>query len=340
MVGDALEVGRDLDRGHHEAEVARHRPRPDDQLDDPVVHFHLALVDEGIPAITASASALSRSTSARIARPSWRSTSPAMVSRSLLEFLEVVLQQPFRHVTPCANRRRAEPGSGSTASASDGSGPLRAAGDPRPVQRVAPRSSPEPAAVNCRSGCSPPAVKATRRRDLPGARSRAVRYTRSVRASIVLLAPAAIAACARADTARPAGAPAAQARRVVVLSLDGFGAERHRDNLRQGVYTDPDGVTTFAGGYVVERALPVNPTLTAPSHASIASGAFPAVTGIVANAFKLPGAPIVRETSGFEAPWGAETDLAGVPAPRQARRGAGVSPAATARRPRAPPTSA
>jgi|NGEPerStandDraft_6_1074524.scaffolds.fasta_scaffold00230_13 predicted AlkP superfamily phosphohydrolase/phosphomutase len=127
-------------------------------------------------------------------------------------------------------------------------------------------------------------------------------------APTALLAPVAIVAlaCAGADTARPATPPAPPARRVVLLSLDGFGAARHLDNLRQGVYTDPDGVAAFTGGYVVERAIPVNPTLTAPSHASIATGAFPAVTGIVANVFKLPGAPIGQDASGFAAPWGAE----------------------------------
>ena len=129
-------------------------------------------------------------------------------------------------------------------------------------------------------------------------------------APTALLAPAAIVAlaCAAADTVRPAveSTPSPPVRRVVLLSLDGFAAERHRDNLRQGVYTDPDGVAAFAGGYVVERAIPVNPTLTAPSHAAIATGAFPGATGIVGNVFKLPGAPIGQETSGFHAQWGAE----------------------------------
>ncbi len=129
--------------------------------------------------------------------------------------------------------------------------------------------------------------------------------------SFVLLAPLAAAAlaCAGADNmpppAKPASAP--PARRVVLLSLDGFPAERHLENLRQGVYTDPDGMAAFAGGYVVERAIPVDPPLTSPSHTSIATGAFPAVTGIVSNVFKLPGEPIDRETSGFRAPWGAES---------------------------------
>ncbi|OYV96567.1 MAG: hypothetical protein B7Z68_05430 [Acidobacteria bacterium 21-70-11] len=135
-----------------------------------------------------------------------------------------------------------------------------------------------------------------------------VGYTHAVHAPTALLAPVAIVACAcaGADTARPA-TPVPPARHVVLLSLDGFGADRHRDNLRQGVYTDPEGVAAFAGAYVVERAIPVDPAFTAPSHASIATGAFPSATGIVANAFKLPGAPIGQETSGFEAPWGVES---------------------------------
>ncbi len=131
-----------------------------------------------------------------------------------------------------------------------------------------------------------------------------------MRPSTALLAATAIAAlaCAGADTARPATdlAPAPPARRVVLLSLDGFAAGRHLENLRQGVYTDPDGMTAFSHGFVVERAIPVNPTLTAPSHTSIATGAFPATTGIVANVFRLPGTPVGQEASGFHAPWGAE----------------------------------
>jgi predicted AlkP superfamily phosphohydrolase/phosphomutase len=92
----------------------------------------------------------------------------------------------------------------------------------------------------------------------------------------------------------------------VLLSLDGFAAERHAENLRNGIYTDPDGVAAFGSGYVVERAIPVNPTLTAVSHTSIASGAFPTVTGIVSNTFHRPGTPILQAVSGFDAPSGAE----------------------------------
>ncbi|HUK13194.1 MAG TPA: alkaline phosphatase family protein [Thermoanaerobaculaceae bacterium] len=108
----------------------------------------------------------------------------------------------------------------------------------------------------------------------------------------------------RSGTAAPAAAHAA---RVVLLSLDGLAATRHRELVRAGAYPDRDGLAAFeAGGYVVERALPAEPTLTAVSHTAIATGAFPAVNGIVSNTFHLPGTPVTQGISGFSAPWGAE----------------------------------
>ena len=132
-----------------------------------------------------------------------------------------------------------------------------------------------------------------------------MRYRNLLSASTVFL----IVACAATESAKPSPQAAAPsgAQRVVLLSLDGFAAERHAENLRNGVYTDPDGVAAFEGGYVVERAIPANPTLTAVSHTSIASGAFPTVTDIVSNIFHRPGTPILQAVSGFDAPWGAES---------------------------------
>ncbi len=119
-----------------------------------------------------------------------------------------------------------------------------------------------------------------------------------------------VAGCVATDTSRPTpkshltGPPG----RVVLLSLDGFAAGRHRDNLRRGLYTDPEGVTAFeTGGRVVESAVPVDPSLTAASHASIATGAFPEFTGIVSNTFHTPHTPITQSVSGFDVPWGAES---------------------------------
>jgi predicted AlkP superfamily phosphohydrolase/phosphomutase len=94
---------------------------------------------------------------------------------------------------------------------------------------------------------------------------------------------------------------------VVLFSLDGLAASRHRENLRNAVYTDRDGLAAFeAAGYVVESAIPVNPPLTSVSHTSMATGALPSVTGIVGNRFHLPGTPIVQSVSGFDAALGAE----------------------------------
>ncbi len=119
----------------------------------------------------------------------------------------------------------------------------------------------------------------------------------------------AVSACVATDTSKPT--PRAhltgQPGRLVLISLDGFAADRHRENLRRGLYTDPEGVAAFeASGYVVENAIPVDPPLTSVSHASIATGAFPGTTGIVANRFHLPSTPVWLGVSGFEARWNAE----------------------------------
>ncbi len=97
------------------------------------------------------------------------------------------------------------------------------------------------------------------------------------------------------------------ARRVVAVSFDGLAAERHARLERDGGYRDPDGLGAFARGLVVARAVPVNPTLTSPSHVAIATGREPSGTGIVGNRFHLPGTPITETVSGFDAPIGAET---------------------------------
>jgi predicted AlkP superfamily phosphohydrolase/phosphomutase len=126
----------------------------------------------------------------------------------------------------------------------------------------------------------------------------------------ILLTPAAFTCRASVPVTPPpprAGLHAT-ARRVVLLSIDGLAATRHRHLLSERAYREPAGLAAFEGwGYVVERAVPVDPTLTAVNHAAIASGALPGVTGIVSNRFHLPGTPISRGVSGFDAPWSAES---------------------------------
>ena len=126
----------------------------------------------------------------------------------------------------------------------------------------------------------------------------------------ILLTPATFSCRASAPLTPPPPRAELQAtaRRVVLLSIDGLAATRHRHLLAQRAYREPAGLAAFEGwGYVVERAVPVDPTLTAVNHAAIASGALPGVTGIVSNRFHLPGTPISRGVSGFEAPWSAES---------------------------------
>jgi predicted AlkP superfamily phosphohydrolase/phosphomutase len=125
----------------------------------------------------------------------------------------------------------------------------------------------------------------------------------------ILLTPATFAcrASAPVTTPQPRADLHATARRVVLLSIDGLAATRHRHLLSQRAYREPAGLAAFEGwGYVVEHAVPVEPTLTAVNHASIATGALPGATGIVSNRFHLPGTPISRSVSGFDAPWSAE----------------------------------
>jgi predicted AlkP superfamily phosphohydrolase/phosphomutase len=134
-------------------------------------------------------------------------------------------------------------------------------------------------------------------------------YTTAMRTfTAIAISFLAVTACHVAPPVKVGGPATQAAHRVVLLSLDGLAAVRHRELLRQGAYRDPAGLAAFeSGGYVVERALPAEPTLTAVSHASIATGAFPAATGIVSNRFHLPGTPITQGVSGFDLPWGAES---------------------------------
>ncbi len=91
------------------------------------------------------------------------------------------------------------------------------------------------------------------------------------------------------------------AQRVVLLSFDGLGA----DSLAR-----QKGLTAFehlAGSGAVARIVPVNPTLTAPTHVSILTGADPQVHGVVSNAFHSPGKPPEQVTRGLTAEISVET---------------------------------
>jgi predicted AlkP superfamily pyrophosphatase or phosphodiesterase len=109
--------------------------------------------------------------------------------------------------------------------------------------------------------------------------------------------------------AKPKGGPAAPrlTRRVVMVSLDGAGAEELQrlwgdDQLDEGGFA-----RFFREGEAASALVPVDPTLTAPNHVSLATGAAPDHTGIVGNRFHPAGAPPFAEVRGFGFPIAAET---------------------------------
>jgi hypothetical protein len=99
------------------------------------------------------------------------------------------------------------------------------------------------------------------------------RYTPAVRKLAIFGAFAALApACVGTDTSSRSEAlrPSPAGVRVVLLSLDGLAAGRHRENLRESVYTDKEGLAAFeVRGFVVESAIRVDPPLTAWSLAQV-----------------------------------------------------------------------
>lgn len=100
------------------------------------------------------------------------------------------------------------------------------------------------------------------------------------------------------------GAPTAPAPgRVVLTSYDGLGADLLASWLAAGdVLRAPRGLAAVArDGLRAERLQIANPTLTAPSHVSLVTGLTPGRTGIVSNAFHVPGTPITATVSGYTA---------------------------------------
>src|SRR5687768_7940926 len=105
---------------------------------------------------------------------------------------------------------------------------------------------------------------------------------RSLRLFPVLLLS--LLAC-RTAAPPPEGGPAQPARRVIVLSLDGAAAETLHRLWRESALPHGGFRQFFEDGQVADRLVPVNPTLTAVNHISLATGFAPEATGIVSNRF-------------------------------------------------------
>ncbi len=92
--------------------------------------------------------------------------------------------------------------------------------------------------------------------------------------------------------------------RMVVVSYDGVGSDLLDAWLEDGTASEPAGLAGMAReGWRARRLRPVDPTLTAVVHATLATAAPPAATGIVSNRFLPPGAPVDAPVSGYEAAW-------------------------------------
>lgn len=117
----------------------------------------------------------------------------------------------------------------------------------------------------------------------------------------VLLAAVLLLACA---TGKPSPAPS---RRVVLVSFDGIGADRLALLLSDPRKLNHGGFRRLLeSGFSAERCIPPTPSTTAVTHATIATGARPQDTGVVANWMLDRSRPFGSVRSGFDASLRAE----------------------------------
>jgi predicted AlkP superfamily phosphohydrolase/phosphomutase len=123
-------------------------------------------------------------------------------------------------------------------------------------------------------------------------------------------------------TPEPTPTPVVQSGpRAVIISLAGARADRAQAYMADG--TMPALAQLGAQGTLAQYALSVNPPLTATGHASLATGAYPATTGIVSDRYHRPGDELHRHLDAMQEPeFGAEPVWR--TAMREARRTAAV----------------
>lgn len=121
----------------------------------------------------------------------------------------------------------------------------------------------------------------------------------------------------RVEPSQPRFAATATAQRVVLLSYDGLGADMlaQQRNLSAFERLAREGMSA--------RVLNVNPTLTAPTHVSILTGADPQRHGVVSNRFHFRGTPADEVARGM----GTDPDVESIieAARRQGKRVGSVS---------------
>ncbi len=95
--------------------------------------------------------------------------------------------------------------------------------------------------------------------------------------------------------------------RVVLVSFDGAGGEEWERQKGSGTF-GPDGfLRAEREGFSARRLQVVSPSLTAPSHASMVTGASPGRTGIVSNTFHPAGESLAARARGFDVAPAVET---------------------------------
>lgn len=99
--------------------------------------------------------------------------------------------------------------------------------------------------------------------------------------------------------------PATAGPKVVLISLDGATPGNVQRFLDDGTLSKKRGLgLLIKHGVMAERNITVTPSLTAPGHIAIATGATAAKNDILANSFHLLASPFGRNISGFSAPIG------------------------------------
>lgn len=111
--------------------------------------------------------------------------------------------------------------------------------------------------------------------------------------SLILFLLFSLSCATTPGTDTPVFAPTGTAKRVVLMSFDGLGAD--------ALARQPDlpAFERLAQEGMSARVVNVNPTHTSSTHVSILTGADPQRHGVVANRFHLPGTPPDRATHGL-----------------------------------------